>query len=244
MNDALDIAINTSKEIARELNSNVKIQVMSKELESGVGKTLDKIANYIIKSLPIPDCAKDILKDVKDALKTKDIKNVISTAVKSSIREGLELIGIKKDSVNDVFKLKDIAVKGGLSYNIKNCIDLVAKNFLKNNLTDEHLSTFFYELEKYIQSNEFVKKLDQMLSKSLKKKEIFLNQVSQWYKCYEKMEVEKMSNIAGKLKRKKELMIQYPECEKENGIIQNITAMLGNKPQKLSEIQLQLCSTL
>ena len=58
------------------------------------------------------------------------------------------------------------------------------------------------------------------------------------------MDIDKMTNIASKLKRKKDLLIQYPECERENGVIQNITSMVSSKKKKLSEIQLQLCSAL
>ena len=105
MNDLLEISINNSKEIAKELNSNIKISTMTKELENGVTKALDKISNYIIKALPIPDCAKDILRDVKDSLKTGDIKTILSTAVKSSIREGLELIGFNNVIIDNVFKV-------------------------------------------------------------------------------------------------------------------------------------------
>ena len=244
MNDLLEISINNSKEIAKELNSNIKISTMTKELENGVTKALDKISNYIIKALPRPDCAKDILRDVKDSLKTGDIKTILSTAVKSSIREGLELIGFNNVIIDNVFKLKDAAVKGGLAYNIKNSVNLISKNMTSNNLSNEHLNCFFYELGNYVQSNKFLEKLEEVLTRVLKRKENFLSQVKEWYKSYENMDIDKMTNIASKLKRKKDLLIQYPECERENGVIQNITSMVSSKKKKLSEIQLQLCSAL
>ena len=56
MSDLLDVAIDNSKQISRNLNSDLKLGVMTKELEAGVSKTLDKVANYIIKALPIPLC--------------------------------------------------------------------------------------------------------------------------------------------------------------------------------------------
>ena len=244
MSDLLDVAIDNSKQISRNLNSDLKLGVMTKELEVGVSKTLDKVANYIIKALPIPDCAKDILKDVKDALKTKDVKTILGTAVKSSIREGLELLGVSNKTIENVFKLKDVALKGGLSYNIKNSIAIASKDFLNNNLSSEYVHSFFYQLEKFIQSNKFIDKLEEVLKKSLKRKETFLAKVNEWYKCYENLDFDKMTNIVNNLKRKKDLLILYPECEKQYGIIKNITSMANSKKEKLSKMQLQLCSTL
>lgn len=244
MSDLLDVAIDNSKQISRNLNSDLKLGVMTKELEVGVSKTLDKVANYIIKALPIPDCAKDILKDVKDALKTKDVKTILGTAIKSSIREGLELLGVSNKTIENVFKLKDVALKGGLSYNIKNSIAIASKDFLNNNLSSEYVQSFFYQLEKFIQSNKFIDKLEEVLKKSLKRKETFLEKVNEWYKCYENLDFDKMTNIVNNLKRKKDLLILYPECEKQYGIIKNITSMANSKKEKLSKMQLQLCSTL
>lgn len=244
MSDLLDVAIDNSKQISRNLNSDLKLGVMTKELEAGVSKTLDKVANYIIKALPIPDCAKDILKDVKDALKTKDVKTILGTAIKSSIREGLELLGVSNKTIENVFKLKDVALKGGLSYNIKNSIAIASKDFLNNNLSSEYAQSFFYQLEKCIQSNKFIDKLEEVLKKSLKRKETFLEKVNEWYKCYENLDFDKMTNIVNNLKRKKDLLILYPECEKQYGIIKNITSMANSKKEKLSKRQLQLCSTL
>lgn len=250
MSSSLDVALNSSKILTKDIDSNVKLKSMTNDLDKGVSKAIDNVSKYIIKALPIPDCAKDVLLDVKNALKTKDVKAILSTAVKSSIREGLELLGMNKTTINSVFKLKDVALKGGLGFNLKNSIDVVSKKFLNGNIASEHISSFFKDLKQFVVSNKFVEKLGDILKKLNDKKEKFFEQVKEWYKSYEKMDIDKMLSVANKLKRKKELIAEYPECEKENGVIQNMTTMLTAKQKnssenkKLSPIQLQLCNTL
>lgn len=250
MSNVLEVAANSGKELTNNLNSGLKLKTLTDELDSGVSKAIDNVSKYIIKALPIPDCAKDVLLDVKDALKTKDIKTILSTAVKSSVREGLELLGMNKKTINSVFKLKDAAVKGGLGFNIKNSLDVISQKYLNGNIVSEHIGTFFKELKQFVVSNKFVEKIEEILKKLNEKKEKFLKQVKEWYTSYENLNIDKMQEIANKLKRKKDVINEYSECEKENGVIQNITSMLTAKNkkaeenEKLSAAQLQLCNVL
>jgi len=242
--DNLQDIVEQTKELTKELELDSGLKAIANELQTGVAKTVDKAANYVIKAMPIPDCAKDILIDVKDALKTKDIKEIFSTAVKSSIREGMEVLGFKTSTIKNVLNLSEAATKGGLAISLKNAIDLISEKFLKNNLAGNYISSFFEKLKEFIQSNKFVEKLKDILSKGLEKKDKFLNKVKDWYNSYNNMDLEQMNRIATSLNRKKELINQYPECAKENGIIQNICKMVNSKNEKLSDIQLQLCGTL
>lgn len=250
MSNILEITTNSSKKLTNDLEHDLKFETITNELDSGVSKAIDNVSKYIIKALPIPDCAKDVLLDVKNALKTKDIKTILKTAVKSSVREGLELLGLDKKTINSVFKLKDIAVKGGLGYKLKNSLEIIAKKFLEGNIVTEGIGMFFKNLKQFVVSNKFIRGIENVLKKLNEKKEKFLEQVKEWKANYENMNVDKMNSIASKLNRKKEVIEQYPECEKANGVVQNITSMVNAKRknlcenEKLSEIQLQLCTTL
>lgn len=242
--DNLQDIVEQTKDLTKELELDSGLKAISNELESGVTKTIDKAANYVIRAMPIPDCAKDVLIDVKDALKTKDIKEILSTAVKSSIREGMEFLGFKSSTIKNVLNLSEAATKGGLAVSLKNALDLISEKFLKNNLVGNYISGFFENLKNYIQSNKFIEKLKEILNKGLEKKEKFLNQVKQWYNSYNDMNLEEMNTIATSLNRKREVINLYPECAKENGIVQNINKMVNSKNEKLSDIQLQLCNAL
>lgn len=236
--------VHQTKELTKELNIDDGMKAMSNELQTGVTKTIDKAASYVIKAMPIPDCAKDILFDVKEALKTKDIKEILTTVVKSSIREGMEMLGLKTSTIKDIMNLKDIATKGGLASGLKNAVEIISEKFLKNNLVGNYIYGFFEKLKSFIQSNKFLDKLKEILNKGLEKKDRFLEQVKKWYASYDKGEIQELNTIATNLNRKKEVLSTYPECAKENGIIQNITKMVNAKKEKLSDIQLQLCNVL
>lgn len=250
MSNILEAAIDSGKELTKSLETNKQFKAITKELNTGVMNALDKASKYIIRALPIPDCAKDVLIDVKDSLKSKDIKTILNTAVNSSIREGLELLGLDKSTIKSVFKLKDAATKGGLAYNLKNSLDVISQQYLNKNILSEHIGTFFKQLKQFVLSSKFVQSVQEFLERLGRKKESFFEQVKEWYKSYESLNIDKMQEIASSLKNKRDVINQYEECEKENGIIQNITSMLSAKNKKMTEnekltaAQLQLCNVL
>lgn len=209
-----------------------------------VGKAVDKGAEYVIKELPVPDSVKDILQDVRESIKTKDVKNVLNTAVKSTIREGLEILGLSQKQIKTLSDLKDISSKGGLVNSIKNVIELVGNNFLKNNIVGDYVYDFFDNLKKFIQSNSFMEKINQLIQKVKDKKDDFLKKVDEWYKCYSEGDVDRLTELASNINRKNDIISIDEECSKENNIVQNVTAMLNNKNEKLTNAQLQLCSVM
>ncbi len=95
---------------------------VKKQLQGAVGNALDKVINYTIKALPIPEPLKDIALDIKESFKTKDFKEILKTVVNSSIREGLEILGLEEKSIKSIIEAKDIAIKGRLNPRYKsNC---------------------------------------------------------------------------------------------------------------------------
>lgn len=242
-NQINDIIENT-KNLAMELKEDNRMAVLKNDLSSAAEKAIDHTAKYIIKSMPVPDAVKDILVDVKDALKTKNIKEVVSTVVKSTVREGLELVGLSTSSINSLSELKAIASKGGLITSLKNGIQIVAENYLKNNIVGEYVYDFFDKLKNYIMNKEFGKKLTNIINKLEKKKDKFLEQCEEWYNAYKNMNVDKLNTIAGELDSNKYILSRYTDCEKQNSIIQNMTAMVNNKNDLLTQNQQRLCQVI
>lgn len=244
MNSTIEDILNRAKENVRDIELEPNITAMQKDISKASETALDKAANYIIKAMPVPDAVKDILKDVKDAIKTKNLKNIVSTAVSSSVREGLEILGLSNETIKDVYKLKDVAMKGGLAQALKNGIEIIANNYLKNNIVGQYVYDFFNKLKNFTLTNSFSEKINEFLKKLEQKKDKFFEKCSDWYNSYAEMDMIKMNNIAKNLNSKKEVLSQYLECAKENQIIQNMTKMVNSKHQKLTENQLQLCKTL
>ena len=244
MNNTIEEIITRAKENVRDIELDNSIVAMKNDLSKASETALDKAANYIIKAMPVPDAIKDILKDVKEAIKTKDLKNVVSTAVTSSIREGLEILGLSNESIKNVYKLKDVAMKGGLAQALKNGIEIIANNYLKNNIVGKYVYNFFDKLKNFVLTNSFSEKINEFLRKLEQKKDKFFEKCNEWYNSYANMDLEKINSIAKNLNSKKEMLSQYLECAKENQVIQNMTKMVNSKQEKLTTNQLQLCKTL
>lgn len=99
-----------------------------------VENVIDRGTDYILKAMPIQENIKDILIDVKKSLKSKDFSKIVQTAVTSSLREGLEIIGAPINIIKDLNKIKNIAFKGGLKQALCAGIDIVTNKYLKGNI--------------------------------------------------------------------------------------------------------------
>ncbi len=244
LSNQLNEIIENTKNLALELNEDKRMNTLKEDLASAAEKTIDHAAKYIIKAMPVPDAVKDVLIDVKDSLKTKDLKEIISTVVKSSVREGLELVGLSSSSINSLMELKDIAKKGGLITALKNGVEIVAENFLKNNIVGDYVYTFFDKLKTYIMNNEFGKSLSNFIKKMEEKKKKFLKKCEEWFEEYKSGNLDKLTDIADELNRNAHVLSRYTDCIKENNVIQNMTSMIKSTSKVLTENQQRLCQVI
>ena len=242
--------LSRSGEIKNELNieklskDELLIEANKKNFEGIIDNVIDKGTDYIIKGMPINDSLKDILIDVKKAFKTKDFKQIIKTAVNSSIREGLEIVGSPVSVIKDVIKLKDVAMQGGLKQAITAGIDIIKNKYIKNNLLADVIIKFFDTSKQFINSNMFIIKIEDGLKKLNNKIKNFNNLCANWYNSYEKLDILNMNSITKKLKEIKKSGILDEDNRKENDIIQNMMSLINVKKEKLSQTQLQICQTL
>ncbi len=244
LSNEINEIIQNTKELTMSLGKDDRIATLKEDFAGAVEKTVDKAAKYVIKALPVPDAVKDVLMDIKDAMRTKDIKGVVVTAVKSSVREGLEILGLSNKSINSLSELKDIAKRGGLVTSIKNGIEIIETNYLKNNIVGDYVYKFFDKLKNYIMNNEFMRQLSKFIDKLEQKKNDFLNKCEEWYNAYKSKEFTKINDIAEKLNENKYVLSRYNDCIKENNVIQNITAMVNSKKDILTINQQRLCEVI
>lgn len=244
LSNQINEIIENTKNLTLELDENKRMITLKNDLSNAAEKAVDHAAKYIIKAMPVPDAVKDILLDVKDSLKTKDLRQIIATAVKSSVREGLEMIGLSTSNINSLMELKDIAKKGGLMTALKNGVEIVAENYLKNNIVGDYVYTFFDKLKNYIMNNEFGKSLTSFVKKLDDKKDKFLQKCEDWYEAYKSGNITKLTTLANDLNKNDYVLNRYIDCKKENNIIQNMTSMLKNTNKLLTENQQRLCQVI
>ena len=238
----IETEINSKVEIQKELNvsQNKDFNVLS-NMVTGV---IDKGINYAIKALPIGDSIKDIALDVKEAIKTNDFKHIVKTAIGSSIREGLEIVGTPLNMIKDITKMKDIALTGGLTKALTAGIDIICNKYLKNNLFVSLSKDFISSIKNFVTSKDFLTKLDNSLNRFKDKVSSFKETCNTWREAYEKFDLDKINEIANTLSKKIRSVVNSNDCKEENNTIQNITKMVNTTRKKLTSIQLEACKAI
>lgn len=235
---------NLNKNIDLNLENKLELSPKVNEYEKILNNIIDKGANYIIKGMPINDSVKNILIDVKEALKSRDFQKILKTAIFSSLKEGLELLKMPLNIIKDLNKLKDITLKGGIRELIINGIDLISKRFLKGNLFEKTIKGFLDDIKVFIRSNKFLEKLESKVLKVCNKSKNFQKLSEEWYLAYEKLDFNNINKVMKKLKSMKSEVIVDDERFSEYKIIENMTMLVNSKKDKLSNLQLQMCRTL
>lgn len=103
---------------------------------------------------------------------------------------------------------------------------------------------FFDNLKVFVQSKDFMKKINSMIKKLDEKKNDFMEKCEEWFKAYHNMDKDAMNKISESLNSNKYVLNRYSECVKENNIIQNMTKMINNNKGILSENQQRLVEVI
>lgn len=238
------LEINNIKNLDIDKKVDLNLSRNTKEFQNIVHNVVDRGADYVIKAMPVNDSIKDVLIDVKNAFKTKDFKEIVKTAVNSSIREGLEILSIPKNVISDITKIKDIALKGGLSNALSAGIDIISKRYLKGNIFEPYITKFLDKTKEFVFSNAFKNKIDMGINRFVERTDRYKSLCDSWYKAYEKFDLKDINYIAKTLSEKQREVIADKDCVKQNKIIQNMTELVNTKKDKLSQIQLQICNNL
>lgn len=235
----IDNNITNDFKVSNNLNNIFTNSNTVKTFSDCISKALDNAANYVIKSMPVTDHVRDVLVDVKNSFKSKDLREILSAAVKSSVREGLEILGIDGKNVENIFDVNKIAKAGGLVPALKNVVEIAGNIFTKNNIVGDYVYKFFGGLSKYIQSSDFIQKVGGVIKRLLNRKDKFMENVNGWYKAYAESNEADLKFFTDEIKSSKDIIKKFEDCNKQSKIIDNITK--ASKTQKLSDEQLQLC---
>ena len=214
------------------------------EYSNTVAKVVDNSIGYIIKALPVNENIKQIALDVKDAFKTGDFKEIVKTAVKSSIKEGLEILNLPKNVISDITKISKIAFSGGLSSALSAGIDIISKKYLKNNIFSSVLFKITNEMKNYVVSKDFKIKIDNSINKLLEKNNKFNDLCQKWYESYEKFDLFNMNSLCKSIKNMQKHIVNDKDCKVQSDIIENMTNLINTKNSKLSPIQMQICNNI
>lgn len=222
--------------------SEVEIEKNKEEIQNIILSIIDKGANYVIKGMPVNKHIKEVLIEIKKVLNEREFLQILNVAITSSIKEGMEIMGVKSKNITEINNMVDTAFKGGLSNFISLGIDIIGNTKKYGNIFFNYIDDFFGGLKSFISSTGFKKKIYANLEKSLDKVDDFKELCNDWYDAYDKFNVDELKNIAGKLNKLKSKVSFNNDCMNENNIIQNVTELVNRKKQKLTKIQFDICS--
>lgn len=235
-------------EISVENNINKGLDLsISKEknaFQKIIGDVLDKTSDYIIKSLPVSDSVKDVLQDIKGAIKTNDMKKVVETAVNSSLREGMEFLGVSQEKIEDFLAMKEVLFKGGIRENLSASLDTVYSKYIKGNILSEEVSKMVELLKENINGKGFNEKIDKKLVSLVEKREVIDKLCEQWYKYYEKLDISNINKINLSINDAKINTILTSKQQKDINIINNMTNFVNSKKNYLSPVEMNFCSNV
>ena len=206
----------------------IEVEKNKEEIQKIILSIIDKGANYVIKGMPVNKHIKEVL--------------IVNVAITSSIKEGMEIMGIKSKNMTEINNMVDTAFKGGLSNCINLGIDIIGNTKKYGNIFFNYIDDFFMGLKSFVSSTEFKKKIYANLEKCLDKVDDFKELCNDWYDAYDNFNVDELKNIAGKLNKLKSKVSFNNDCMNENNIIQNVTELVNRKKQKLTKIQFDICS--
>lgn len=238
----MENVISLNKDIDEKLSFQEERNI--NEYSNTVAKVVDNSIGYIIKALPVNENIKQIALDVKDAFKTGDFKEIVKTAVKSSIKEGLEILNLPKNVISDISKISKIAFSGGLSSALSAGIDIISKKYLKNNIFSSVLFKITNEMKNYVFSKDFKIKIDNNINKLLEKNNKFNDLCQKWYESYEKFDLFNMNSLCKSIKNMQKHIVNDKDCKVQSDIIENMTNLINTKNSKLSPIQMQICNNI
>ena len=214
------------------------------ELKNILIKTIDKGGNYIIKAMPVNKHIKDILSDVKECITGGEFKDIVSTAIESSLKEGKEILGLTDRELKYINKMINTAFAGGLTKNINIGVATIENVKKYGNLFYNYIEDFFESLKSYIASTGFEERVNTAVSRCLNKVDEFKKICTNWYNAYDKFDLNNISSIADKLDKMKNKVEFNDKCVSENTIIQNVTELVRQNKKKLTKNQFDICANL
>lgn len=244
----MENVVELSRVFNRKLNMNNELELnlfnSKEDLNKILTNILKKGIDYSMKSLNISENNEGIIKVIKKIANSKELKDIIDSSVNISISQFLENKKDKSLKTGGLNEVKEATLKGGIRFLLTAGIEILFNKKLKLNLFKPIINSVLKRIKDFIISNSFIQKLNNAVNRVINKADEYLKVCKDWYKAYEEFDLKSMNDLAKQLENKK-IKIQNNEvCLKENNIIQNMTRLVNSKKDKLSNLQLQICSDL
>lgn len=244
MLDILQLEKYTNKK--NSLSNELELNIMNNKenFDSMITSILKRGIDYGVKALDISKDSDGIINSIKEIVNSKDLKEIVKSSVNISLSQALENQKGNMNILKNLNEFKDMSLKGGLRFLLSAGVEILFSKVTKLNLFKPIVEKLVKNVKNFIMSNSFIQKLNNGINKVLEKSNNFKKICENWYKAYDEFNIDSINEIARELDTKKETVLNNSDCLKENNIIQNMTKLINSKKDKLSQMQLQICSDL
>lgn len=244
MNEIIDISRIMNQNHILDKNIEMDIFQNKENLVKILTNIIKKGVDYGTKALNFNESNQGIVQSVRELLKGKDLKKIVESSVNVSVQQGIENQKLDINELKQLGAFKELSLKGGLRFLLSAGVDVMFSKISKLNLFKPLIEKLVHNVKNFIMSNSFIQKLNTGIQKLIDKTKDFKAICQKWYDAYNEFDIAKLTQLASELETKKEKLAIDGDCMRQNNTIQNMTKLINNKKEKLSQLQLQICKNL
>ncbi len=201
-------------------------------------KTLDTAFNTVVKVLPIPDIAENVIIATKDFLKNDEVQEKIKDIFDNTINKDGRI-------VKNISQIKDTIKEEGLKEGISETIDIVINNLKKSKQIDKNTANLLKDSKDVI----IDKAIDKEIENRYKGQEKILNNINEKYTLWESefknMNIENMDKIYNEIKGEYKKLIPTIDIINKIKEMYNLNNLAKNKIKNgeniIDELEKEVC---
>lgn len=244
MNEIIDISRIMNQNHILDKNIEMDIFQNKENLVKILTNIIKKGVDYGTKALNFNESNQGIVQSVRELLKGKDLKKIVESSVNVSVQQGIENQKLDINELKQLGAFKELSLKGGLRFLLSAGVEVMFSKISKLNLFKPLIEKLVHNVKNFIMSNSFIQKLNTGIQKLIDKTKDFKAICQKWYDAYNEFDIAKLTQLASELETKKGKLAIDGDCMRQSNTIQNMTKLINNKKEKLSQLQLQICKNL
>ena len=200
--------------------------------------TFDKTFNTVVRVLPIPEIAEEVIIATKDFLKNEEVREKIKNIFDNTLNKDGRII-------KNISQIKDTIKEEGLKDGISETIDIVINNLKKSKQIDKNTANLLKDSKDVI----IDKAIDNEIENRYKGQEKILNNINEkytkWENEFKNMNIENMNKIHNLIKNEYKKLIPTVEIIDKIKEMENLNKLAENKiksgQNNITDIEKEIC---
>lgn len=198
----------------------------------------DKTFNTVVRILPLPEIAEEVIILAKDFLKNEEVREKIKDVFDNTLNKDGRII-------KNISQIKDTIKEEGLKEGISETIDLVINNLKKSKQIDKNTANLLKDSKDVI----IDKAIENEIENRYKGQEKILNNINEkytkWENEFKNMNTENMDKIYNQIKNEYKKLIPTVEIIDKIKEIENLNELAKNKikngENNITDLEKEVC---